>query len=81
MCYVIHSVKKRYFLLVAFHLHILSINHERTTESFPVAVPLCHIIIVRKLLHLLYDSCVCPIQTSVDALGKCPNTQSFQVKT
>lgn len=77
MCGVIHSVEEWNLLLVAFYLHILPIHDKCAAEAFPVAVPLCDLIVVRKNFQLFNNPSVRSANTSMTSVSKCADTCSL----
>lgn len=76
---VIHTVQERNLLLVSFHLHILSIDSQRPTETFPVAIVMCYLIVVRKLVQLIYNPRIRPVEPFSNSLSKCADAESFEM--
>ena len=81
MCGVIHAIQERNLLLVVFHLHILSIDHQRATEAFSVAIVVGDLVVVGKLLEFFNDPSVCRTNTNMSSMSKGTNTCSLEMKT
>lgn len=80
MCGVIHAIQKRNLLLVAFHLHILAIDNQSTTEAFSVAVPGCEVVVVRNVFQLFDYPRIRSIKPSINAVSKRSNAEPLEMK-
>ena len=74
MCSVINAIEKGNLLLVPLHLHELSVYHNLSSKAFPVAVVVCHIVVVRKSFQFFHDPAICGIKPLADMCSKCADT-------
>ena len=77
---VIHAVDERDLLIVAFHRHVLSIDHKRSTETLGIAVPLGDFIIVWDGGQFLHELSVRPADAFAIIRGKRTNAGTFQMR-
>ena len=58
---VVHAIQKGNLFIVAFHLHMLSVRHQRAAEAFAIAIPSSEFIVVWKTLQFFHNVCVCSV--------------------
>ena len=77
---VIHAVDERDLLVVALHRHVLPIDNQRASETFPVAVPSGDIIVVWQRFQFPHQCAVDATPTFAIVCCKCTNTRPLQMR-
>ena len=81
MCGVVHAIQERNLLLVAFHLHMFAIGHQRAAEAFPVAVVVSDLIVVWEHCEFFHYFPVRSTNAHMSSVRKCANACPFEMQT